>query len=92
MMEYERIFAKNYSMKEQQVLLQIKQLPDDLKQEVLDFIGYLLIKYNLAESKPRLSRKKHFGKYRGSLKSGLSTQEIDVQLTQLRDEWERPIS
>lgn len=77
-------------MNEQKILLQLQKLPDELKQEVLDFIGYLLSKYKSAApaSKPR--GKKHFGKYRGSLKSGLSPQEIDSQLTQLRNEWERP--
>lgn len=79
-------------MKEQQVLLQLQQLPDDLKQEVLDFIGYLFVKHNITVSKPKRLRKKHFGKYRGSLNSGLSIEEIDAQLKQLRNEWERPIS
>jgi len=79
-------------MKEQQVLLQLQQLPDNLKQEVLDFIGYLFEKHNLVPSKPKRNKKKYFGKYRGSLKSGLSMHEIDAQLTQLRNEWERPIS
>ena len=79
-------------MKEQQVLLQLQQLPDDLKQEVLDFIGYLFVKHNITGSKRKHLRKKHFGKYCGSLNSGLSIEETDAQLKQLRNEWERPIS
>ncbi len=37
------------------VLLQLKQLPDNLKQEVLDFIGYLFSKHQLATQKPLFS-------------------------------------
>ncbi|MCO6475604.1 MAG: DUF2281 domain-containing protein [Phaeodactylibacter sp.] len=79
-------------MKEQEILLQIEQLPDDLKREVLDFIGFLLMKYQLTHSPTKPEREKKFGKYRGSLKSGLSIDEIDAQLDQLRSEWERPIA
>lgn len=79
-------------MKEQEILLQIEQLPDDLKKEVLDFIGYLLMKYRLTPSTTKPEHKNKFGKYRGRLKSGLSIDEIDTQLNQLRSEWERPIS
>ncbi len=79
-------------MKEQEILLQIEQLPDDLKKEVLDFIGYLLVKYRLTPSTAKPEHKNNFGKYRGRLKSGLSIDEIDAQLNQLRSEGERPIS
>lgn len=42
---------------------------------------------------PAVPRKKgKFSKYRGILKTGLTVEEIDAQLRQLRDEWERPIS
>ncbi len=78
-------------MTDRDILSQIEQLPDGLKQEVIDFIGYLSEKYHLtvpAESR----KKKYFGKYRGSLKTGLNVQEVDLQLQKLRDEWERPIS
>jgi Protein of unknown function (DUF2281) len=78
-------------MTDQIILSQLKQMPDDLKQEVINFIGYLLAKNNLTIL-PTKQRPKHFGQYRGSLKTGLSVQEIDAQLNQLRNEWERPIS
>lgn len=39
-------------MTEHLVFRQLQQLPDNLKQEVLDFIGYLLSKYTLAVQKP----------------------------------------
>jgi len=43
--------------------------------------------------KPVTSRKKgKFDRYYGILKTGLTIEEIDAQLKQLRDEWERPIS
>lgn len=37
-------------------------------------------------------QKRHFAKSRGSLKTGLSRDELDAQLKNLRDEWERPLS
>lgn len=51
-------------MTDQHILLQLKQMPDDLKQEVLDFIGYLLMKHNLMQEgkhKPAFGSAK--GKY-----------------------------
>ena len=78
-------------MTDQLILLQLKEMPDNLKQEVLDFIGYLSAKHKLSSNQPP-RKKKHFGKYRGSLKTGLSLEQMDVQLQQMRDEWERPIS
>ena len=54
-------------MKEQQIMLQLQQLPNDLQQEVLDFIGFLLAKYKLVEStqpsplKPVNGNKPSFG-------------------------------
>jgi hypothetical protein len=65
-----------------QILLQLQLMPDNLKKEVLDFIGYLLSKHQSPDNNPQPSRKKHFGKYRGSLKTGLSLPEIDAQLRQ----------
>ena len=41
---------------------------------------------------PMPRQEKRFSKYRGSLQTGLSLDEIDAQLQQLRGEWERPIS
>ncbi len=79
-------------MSEKLILLQLQQLPDNLKKEVMDFIGYLLAKYQAATPAPKPAKKKRFGKYRGCLKTGLSIQEIDAQLIQLRNEWNRPIS
>ncbi len=79
-------------MSEQLIYLQLQQLPDNLKQEVMVFIAQLLKKYESASTQPKPNRKKHFGKYRGCLQTGLSVQEIDAQLLQLRSEWERPIS
>ncbi len=78
-------------MTEHLVLFQMKQLPENLKQEVLDFIGYIFSKYQLTAAKPQPPHKKRFGKYRGCLKTGLSLHEIDAQLNQIRNEWERPI-
>jgi hypothetical protein len=51
-------------MTDQQVLLQLKNLPDNLKREVVDFIGYLFSKYNLATKKralPASNSKPAFG-------------------------------
>jgi Protein of unknown function (DUF2281) len=39
-------------MAEHLVLRQFQQLPDNLKQEVLDFIGYLLSKHQSSAKKP----------------------------------------
>ena len=38
-------------MTEHLVFLQLQQLPDNLKQEVLDFIGYLLQKHHFQQQK-----------------------------------------
>ncbi|MCC6410815.1 MAG: DUF2281 domain-containing protein [Saprospiraceae bacterium] len=73
-------------MNDQVILRQLQQLPNSLKKEVLDFIGYLLSKYQKQPKAPKHS----FSKYRGSLKSGLSRQDIDMQIKKMRDEWERP--
>jgi len=70
----------------QLILNQLQQLPESLRQEVVDFIGYLLKKHNLPATQPNGKPKKRFGKYRGSLKTGLTIQEIDAQLLQLRNE------
>ncbi len=77
-------------MTEQLILAQLKQMPEGVRQEVLNFISHLISKYNLPAPQQVPTRKKHFGQYRGVLKTGLSVQEIDQQLQQLRDEWERP--
>jgi len=42
-------------MTEQLVLFQLKQMPDNLKQEVLDFIAFLFAKYKKTDPKPNLS-------------------------------------
>ena len=52
-------------MSDQDILFQLKQLPENLQQEVLDFIGYLLMKHNLDtahRSKPTFGSAK--GKYK----------------------------
>jgi len=77
-------------MSDQQMLLQLQQLPEDLRKEVADFIGYLLAKYKKNAAPQQEPEKKRFSQYRGSLKSGLSVEEIDAQLNKLREEWERP--
>jgi hypothetical protein len=63
-------------MKEQQIMLQLQQLPDDLQQEVLDFIGYLLAKYKLAglkqPSPPQLMNGKKPGFGCGRVKVALA--------------------
>lgn len=54
-------------MTEQIVLRQLQQLPDDMKKEALDFIGYLWTKYNAQKAKknrPQFGSAK--GKYRMS--------------------------
>ncbi len=71
-------------MTDQQVLMQLQQLPDNLKQEVLDFIGYLLAKHKKAAPVPPKPEKKRFSKYRGSLKSELSVEEIEETLRMIR--------
>jgi hypothetical protein len=78
------------AMSDQQMLLQLQQLPEDLRKEVADFIGYLLAKYKKNAAPQQEPEKKRFSQYRGSLKSGLSVEEIDAQLNKLREEWERP--
>jgi len=51
-----------------------------------------IIVLKASSAKPAVPRKKgRFSKYRGILKTGLTIEEIDAQLKQLRDEWERPI-
>lgn len=67
-------------MNDQLILLQLKQMPENLKQEVLDFINFLMAKHNIPEPKPQ--KKKSFAKYRGSLHTGLTVNEIDQQLQQ----------
>lgn len=71
-------------MTDQQVLIQLQQLPDNLKQEVSDFIGYLLAKYKKVAATPQPPEQKRFSKYRGSLKSGLSVEELDETLRMIR--------
>lgn len=66
-------------MSEQLLYLQFQSLPDELKKEVMDFVGYLMNKYQLDAPKPQ--PKGGFGKYRGILKSGLTMDEIDAQLS-----------
>ena len=41
-------------MTEQIVLRQLQQLPEEMKQEALDFIGYLWAKYNKQKEKKNL--------------------------------------
>lgn len=52
-------------MTEQLVLRQFQQLPDNLKQEVLDFIGYLWSKYNTQKTK---KNRPQFGSAKGKYK------------------------
>ncbi len=80
------IFVKNKAVSDQVILRQLQQLPNSLKKEVLDFIGYLLSKYQKQPKAPKHS----FSKYRGSLNLGLTREEVDIQINQMRDEWERP--
>ncbi len=64
------------------------QLPEGFENADVEII---VLKYSPAN--PAVPRKKgKFSKYRGILKTGLTVEEIDTQLRQLRDEWERPIS
>lgn len=77
-------------MQEQQILLKLQQLPDELKYEVLDFIGYLLIKYQSSLPAQNNKGDRTFGKYRGCLNSGLSLDQLDIELGKMRSEWDRP--
>jgi Protein of unknown function (DUF2281) len=46
-------------MTDQLILAQIKMMPDALKKEVLDFIGYLISKHNLPVEKSKTSIAEH---------------------------------
>lgn len=43
-------------------------------------------------NQPVRGQRKSFAKFRGSLQTGLSQQELDEELLKMRDEWERPLS
>lgn len=45
------------AMTDQLILLQLQQMPDHLKKEVMDFIGYLLQKHNFQAQNPRKGKK-----------------------------------
>ena len=64
-------------MTDQLILYQLQQLPESLKLEVADFIGYLLKKHSLPATKPIGKPKKASRKNGGSLKAGLANEEID---------------
>ncbi len=55
--------SKSFIMNEQIIFRQIQLLPPALQKEVLDFIGYLLVKHN-SEQKPTQKRPK-FGSAKG---------------------------
>jgi hypothetical protein len=44
----------------------------------------------VAQDKPKAVKKNFFDRYNGSLKAKQSIQDIDTQLEQMRQEWERP--
>ena len=54
-------------------------------------VEVIVLQTNPASRMTRRS-KGRFSKFRGSLKTGLSIEELDAQLQKLRDEWERPLS
>lgn len=56
--------ASNFAA-DQLIVLQLQQLPDKLKKEVLDFIGLLFSKHNL---KPAQKNKPKFGSAKGKYK------------------------
>lgn len=49
-------------MTEQQIINQLNLMPENLKKEVLDFIGYLLNKYSSEKSEKKVPR---FGSAKG---------------------------
>ncbi len=58
----------------------------------LDFVDSIKIQsdYNDAD-KPANSKTSLFDRFYGSVKGGLTIEQLDEQLTTLRDEWERTI-
>lgn len=77
---FTRLNVCSITMTDQEILSQLEQLPESLKQEVLDFMGYLSKKYNLPIRQQQPERKQ-FGKYRGSLETGLSLDEMDARIS-----------
>jgi len=73
-----------FIMTDQLILNQLQQLPDNLKLEVADFIGYLLKKHSLPATKPIGKPKKSSRKNGGSLKAGLANEEIDEAIRIVR--------
>jgi Protein of unknown function (DUF2281) len=49
-------------MKEQLILTQLYKLPENLKQEVLDFMDFLVVKHQLSDKKNRTPK---FGSAKG---------------------------
>jgi hypothetical protein len=68
-------------MKEDIILKQYEMLPDSLKKEVLDFIGFLLFKY---QQKTTLKNKKKpvFGSLKGKI---ILSKDFDKPLEDLKD-------
>jgi hypothetical protein len=68
-------------MKEDIILKQYEMLPDSLKKEVLDFIGFLLFKY---QQKPTFKNKKKpvFGSLKGKI---ILSKDFDEPLEDLKD-------
>ena len=55
----------------------------------MDFVENVSVKADTL--KPTKTVKNRFDKYNGVWKNKLSTEEIDLQLNELRNEWERTI-
>jgi Protein of unknown function (DUF2281) len=45
-------------MTEQLILQQLNQMPENLRQEVVDFMGYLIMKYKLTNKEPKMATPK----------------------------------
>ena len=63
-------------MTEQLVLLQLQQLPENLKKEVLDFIGYLFSKHQLAAQKGNPTTNQPSGKPKPAFGCGVVKMKI----------------
>lgn len=67
------------AMTDQLILLQLKEMPDNLKQQVVDFIGYLLSKHSTKKSE---KNKPTFGSGKGKYKMAA---DFDAPLEDFKD-------
>ena len=67
-------------MSEQVLISELNQLPKNIRQEALDFIGYLVSKYKVANKKER--KKPKFGSAKGKYKMSA---DFDAPLEDFKD-------